>query len=116
MPREIEITPDEVIVRLIGWTAVAALKRELRIPRSAIRSISTDAYRHDGLRLGGTSVPFGEYRQGRFRKDGKRTFLSFEERERTVTLELDRARARWDRVVLGADDPQALAARLAPAA
>jgi len=32
MGRAIEVGDDEVTVRLTGWTAFAALRRELRIP------------------------------------------------------------------------------------
>ena len=107
------VRDDVVEVRLTGWTAAAAARRRLRIPRDAIRSVSTEPYRRDGFRLLGTAFPWSDYRQGYFRRrGGVKTFLSFEERERTVTIELDRARAGWDRVVLGVDDPEGLAREL----
>jgi hypothetical protein len=113
MAREVNVGDDAVEVRLTGWTAAAAVKRRLRIPRDAIRSVSTEPYRHDGLRIAGTGLPFSDYRQGRFRRRGGAwTFLSFEDRAKTVTLELDRARAGFDRVVLGVDDPEGFARSL----
>jgi hypothetical protein len=106
MGRTVEIVDGDVVIELSGWTAAAAIRRRLRIPREAIRSASTDRYERDGFRVGGTAIPLSDYRQGRFWKRGERTFLSFEDRARTVTLELDRARAGYDRVVLGVDDPE----------
>ena len=114
MPRTIEVSDAEVIVRLTGWTAFAALKRELRIPLAAIRSVSTARYTADGIRLGGTSIPFTDIRGGRFRKNGQWAFLSFENRNRVVALDLDRAHAGvgYDRVVLGVDDPVAVSEQI----
>ena len=112
MPRSVELTPDEVVVRLTGWTAVAALKRELRIPRTAIRGVSTEPWHEDGWRIAGTAIPFRDYRQGRFRRKGRWQFLSFERRDRVVALTVDRRSVRYDVVVLGVDDPEAVAAEL----
>jgi hypothetical protein len=110
--RTVDVTPDEVVVRLTGWTAAAALRRTLRIPRSAIRGVSTAAWHEDGLRIAGTGIPFTDYRQGRFRRRGRWQFLSFERRDRVVALELDRAAVGYDVVVVGVDDPEAVAAQL----
>ena len=112
MPRSVEVTPDEVVVRLSGWTAAAALRRELRFPRAAIRSVSTEAWHEDGWRLLGTAIPFRDYRQGRFRRKGRRQFLSFERRDRVVRLDVDRAAVGYDVVVLGVDDSETLASEL----
>ena len=114
MARTVEITPDEVVVRLSGWTAVAALRRELRVPRKAIRDVSTAAWHTDGWRIAGTGIPFRDYRQGWFRRDGKWQFLSFEHRDRVVALRVDRGlgSVRFDVVVVGVDDPEKVAAEL----
>ncbi len=37
----VQVNPDSVVVRLTGWMALAALKREVPVPMRAIRSIST---------------------------------------------------------------------------
>ena len=113
MARTVDVTPDEVVIRLTGWTAAAALRRTLRIPRAAIRRVSTGPWSADGLRIAGTGIPFSDYRQGRFRHRGRWQFLSFERRDRVVALELDRAAVGDDVVVVGVDDPDAVAAQLA---
>jgi hypothetical protein len=112
MARTVEITPTEVVVRLSGWTALAAIRRELRIPRSAIQAVSTDRWARDGFRVGGTAFPWSEYRQGRFRRRGRKQFLSFERRDRVVALEVDRGAVGYDVVAVGVDDPERLAAEL----
>jgi hypothetical protein len=112
--RTLDVTKDDVVVRLSGWTALAALRRELRLPLRAITAVSTERYARDGLRLGGTSVPFSEIRAGRFRRDRMRTFLSFHDRDCVVTLALDRSAAGlpYDLVAVGVDDPAAVAAEV----
>jgi hypothetical protein len=114
MSRTIEVTDDAVIVRLTGVTAAAALKRDLRIPLAAVRAVSTDRFLDEGWRVAGTSLPFTEIRAGRFRRHGHSTFVSFEDRDRVVSLFLDRA-VQWvayDTVAVGADDPEAVAAEI----
>jgi hypothetical protein len=115
MGRTVEVTDDELVIRLSGLAAFAALKRELRIPREAIRSVSTERYAGDGLRLGGTSIPFTDIRAGRFRRHGTRAFVSFEDRDLVLTLTVDRAATGFDVVAIGVDDPESLAAELEPA-
>jgi len=114
MARIIDIAGDELRVRLTGLTAVAALKRELRVPLAAIRSASTGAPRKLGMRVAGTDIPFTDIRAGRFRSRGRWSFLSFERGDRAVTLELEGQ--RYDRVVLGVDDPDELRRQLQRAA
>jgi hypothetical protein len=112
--RTVEVTPDAVVVRLTGWAALGALKRELRVPLGAIRSVSTARYGATGLRLVGSAIPWTDIRAGRFRRDGLWTFLSFEDRDRVLTLELDRSvpGAAYDVVAVGVDEPAAVAAEI----
>jgi len=103
-----------VVVRLTGWAALAALKREVRVPMRAIRSISTGRYGATGFRIAGTAIPWTDIRAGRFRRSGAWTFLSFDDPDRVLTLELDRSvpGARYDVVAVGVDDPGAIAAEI----
>ncbi len=110
MARSVRVEDDEVVVELSGLTAVAALKRELRIPRAAIVSASAGVPEQLGWRKAGTSVPWTDYKQGRFSPGGRKAFYSFEHRDGAVTLELDGGLVPggWERVVVGVDDPEAL--------
>jgi len=112
VPRRVEITDDAVVVKLSGRTAAAAVSRGLRIPREAIREVSTAPWHEDGWRVAGKAVPWTDYRQGRFRRNGRRQFLSFEHRDRVLRLDVDRAAVGYDVVVVGVDDPQTYAAAL----
>jgi hypothetical protein len=112
--RTVRVDPDVVVVRLTGWTALAALKREVRVPIWAIRSLSTGRYGPTGIRVVGTAVPWTGIRGGRFRLNGRWTFLSFDDRDKVLTLELDRTvpGAGYDRVAVGVDAPDAVAAEI----
>ena len=103
MARIVHVDPDGVVVRLTGWTALAALKREVRVPMRAIRSISTGRYGATGFRIAGTAIPWTDIRAGRFRRGGSSTFL-----------ELDRSvpGAAYDVVAVGVDDPDTVAAEI----
>lgn len=114
MARSVQVTDDAVVVGLTGWTAIAALRRVVRVPLRAIRSVSTERYGAAGFRLAGTSIPWTDIRAGRFRRGGRWTFLSFDDRDRVLTLELDRTMpgAGYDVVAVGVDDPAAVAAEI----
>jgi hypothetical protein len=112
--RAIRVDPDAVVVRLTGWTALAALKREVRIPMRAIRSVSVGRYSTTGFRIAGTAIPWTDIRAGRFRRDGLWTFLSFGDRDRVLTLELDRSvpGTGYDVVAVGVAEPDTVAAEI----
>ena len=80
----------------------------------AIRSVSTGRYRATGLRIAGSAIPWTDRRAGRFRRAGLWTCLSFEDRDRMVTLELDRSvpGAAYDIVAAGVDNPERAAAEI----
>jgi hypothetical protein len=91
MSRAVTLEVDDVVVRLGGWSAAAALKREVRIPVAAVQQVRAGRFDEDGWRLAGTGIPFTEIRAGRFRRHGRRQFLSFRHREPVLVLECDRA-------------------------
>ncbi|MGD9893836.1 MAG: hypothetical protein AB7R89_08585 [Dehalococcoidia bacterium] len=118
MARTLEFQTDALIVRLTGLTRFAALRGVLRIPYTKIQSVSAEPFHMPAgsIRVGGTSLPFTDYRQGNFWKRGIGWFfLSYEHADKTVTLQVDNlASGRFDfsMVVLGADDPAAVAAEI----
>jgi hypothetical protein len=116
--RTLEFRSDALIVRLTGLTRFAALRGALRIPYSMIQSVSTAPFQmpSGSIRVGGTAMPFTDYRQGHFWKRGIGWFfLSYEHADRTVTLRVDNLQSgRFDfsMVVLGVQDPEAVAAEI----
>ena len=113
MGRTVTLEGDDVVVRLDGWSAAAALKRELHIPLAAVRRAYAGRFDDDGWRLAGTGIPFTEIRGGRFRRHGRRQFLSFGRREPVLILEADRSLgAPYDVVAVEVADAEVLAALL----
>lgn len=114
MATTVRVNAGGVVVRLTGWTALAALKRDVRVPMRAIRSVSTGRYGATGFRVVGTAIPWTDIRAGRFRRAGLWAFLSFDDCDRVLTLELDRSvpGAAYDVVAVGVDDPDTVAAEI----
>jgi hypothetical protein len=111
MARLVTVEGNEVVVRLDGWSAVAALKRKVTTPLAAVRHARAGRFDEDGWRLAGTHIPFTEIRGGRFRRRGRRQFLSFSQREQVLILEAERSRgAPYDVVAVEVPDAATVAA------
>jgi hypothetical protein len=107
-----------MVVRLTGITKYAALKGTLRIPYAAIRSISAEPFKMPSgtIRVGGTAIPFTDYRQGSYWKRGIGwLFVSYEHADQTVTLSVKNVQSgRFDYslVVLGVESPEMVTAAI----
>ena len=122
MARTVQLLEDRVAVRLTGWTRMAALSDGIEIPYAAIRRVSARPFRHAALKVVGADLPFRAYKQGLFRLRGAWAFLSFEDTENTLTLELEGlevaipgffGQVDCRMVVVGVDDPRATAEAIA---
>jgi hypothetical protein len=82
--RTVDLDAHELRVNLTGITALRARRRSLRVPRTAIRSVSTRPF--DGRRTA-----------------GKRYFVSYEDAASTMTVEVESAETDYgyDVLVLG---------------
>jgi hypothetical protein len=99
---------EEISIELSGWNAVPSLRRILRIPVAAIRSIKTERLPDgEGLSaLANVSGPLTGVRTGSVIHEGRRFFLAYRPGGSTVTLELDREQfpeVGYDAIVLGVD-------------
>ena len=85
MARIVDLDANELHVRFTGLTALRARRRRLRVPRTAIRLVTTRAF------------------DPRKRAPGRRYFLSYDDPAKTITVELDRAATRYpyDVLVIG---------------
>ena len=107
-----------MIVRLTGITKFAALKGALRIPYAAIQTISTEPFAMPSgtIRVGGTAIPFTDYRQGSYWKRGIGwLFVSYEHADETVSLavkNVQSARFDYSLVVLGVESPEMVVAAI----
>jgi hypothetical protein len=111
--RSVSVEGAEVVVRLTGWDAFWALKREVRIPVDAVVVVQAGRFDGEGWRLAGTAIPFTDIRAGRFRKDGRRQFVSFGNRGAVLAIQADRARgAPYDLVAVELPDAERVAAAI----
>jgi hypothetical protein len=107
MPRALHLDDDALTVRFSGWMALGTLQRRVRLPYAAVRSVRVEAW------------PRREA-HGRFTRNGRKLFFSFDDPQRVVRLDL--VGGPYDEAVIGTPDPRALAraiecrlARLDPA-
>lgn len=104
----VELDGDELVVRFSGLDMVYALRRTVRVPRTAVVSAHTaPPPSRRGIRAPGTHLPgvlsFGTWR-GRFGKD----LWGVRRAGRVLVIELDGG-AAFERLVLEVDDPDAVA-------
>jgi hypothetical protein len=113
MSRRIDFDEEALTIRFGGLDAIATATREVRVPYTAVASVSvglTDPPGALALKLGLSTPPFGTTQRGRFRERGGWSFLDVDDRERTVILDLTGHQFR--RVGLTVDDPQSFVQRL----
>jgi hypothetical protein len=113
VPRRIDLLDDALLLRYSGISAVAGLRRVVRVPYSNIRRIGVGLSDPPGAltwRVGLSTPPFGTTQRGRFRRQGGWSFLDVDDRERAIVLDLEGH--ELNRVALTVDDPETLARRL----
>jgi len=111
--RRVDVEGSDVVVRLTGWDAFWALGREIRIPLDAVVAVQAGRFDGEGWRLAGTAIPFTEIRAGRFRKDGRRQFVSFGHRDSVLVVHADRVRgAPYDVVAIEVPNAEGVAAAI----
>jgi hypothetical protein len=108
MAASITVGRNEITIQLSGWNALPALRRIVRIPVSAVRSVRTETFApDDGVAVRtGISGPLTGVRSGSYVRDGRRYLLAYQPGRPTVTLELDRENypeIGYDAVVLGVE-------------
>ena len=110
---------DEITIQLSGWNALPSLRRIVRIPLAAVRSIRTERFAADdgGPVRTGSRARSPAYARARYARDGRRYLLAYRPGAPTVTLELDREHfpeVGYDAVVLGVDPDAVELGRRAP--
>ena len=104
----ITIEGDRVRFDVEGWDKLWALKSQLEIPLSHIRSVRVDpeparGWWH-GLRMPGTQIP-GILTAGTFHQWDGAVFYDVHDPERTLVLDLDHE--HYKRLVIEVEDPTA---------
>jgi hypothetical protein len=106
-------TPRTLTVTLTPAERVLGLLRDLEVPRSAVQSVEVvpdGVAATRGLRAPGLGLP--ARRIGTWRRRGEKTLVSVRRGRQAVRVRL--AGQRFDTLLLGVDDPAAVAGALAP--
>jgi hypothetical protein len=109
--RTVELGDDAVVVRLCGRVALAALRRELRIPYAANRDVSAETAElppASAFRIR-TALPFTDIRHGLFRWRDRWHCYSLNDPRLAITPRLDGftlAGRPIDTIVLGVTEPK----------
>jgi hypothetical protein len=110
----VTITPDVIEVRLSALEKAGALRADLRVPRSAVRSVDV---MDDGLgAVRGLRTGLGVPRHrmlGTWRRWRSKEFVDVRRGQPAVRIHLDGH--GYDSLLLGVDDPSAVAAALSGA-
>jgi hypothetical protein len=112
----LQLTPTHLTVRFTLAEKIGGLVRDVELPRTAVRSaelVTEPLGGVRGLRAPGLALP-GVRKVGTWRRRGERTLVCVRKGQPAVRVRLDGA--RYDTVLLGADDAAALVRSLAPAA
>jgi hypothetical protein len=108
MAASVIVGKDAITIQLSGWNSLPSLRRVVRIPLAAIRSVRTERFVDDGggPARTGVSGPLTGVRSGTYVREGRRYLLAYQPGRPTVTLELDRQEypdVGYDAVVLGVE-------------
>jgi hypothetical protein len=111
----LQLTPTTLTVRFTRAEKIAGLLRDVELPRDAVRSaeaVPAPLAGVRGLRAPGLALP-GRRKVGTWRRPGERTLVCVQKGQPAVRIRLEGA--RYDTLLLGADDAVALTGELAPA-
>ena len=107
MGREVHFTEKEFVLKLKGVISIFALKWELKIPYSSIKSIYIDEFDPPMwmLRMPGTAIgPLNIY-EGSFKFADNWYFLSYEHKVPLVNIELD-GNEKYKYIIFEAQNPR----------
>jgi hypothetical protein len=102
----VTVGQDEITIELSGPNTPLSLRRSVRIPLAAIRSIKTEQGTASLSLLTRVAGPLSGVRFGSVIHEGRRLLLAYRPGSPPVTLELDREHypgLDYDAVVLGVD-------------
>ncbi|MCL2322839.1 MAG: hypothetical protein FWC47_12145 [Oscillospiraceae bacterium] len=105
---KVKIDNGQLIISMQGARKILALKSELSVPLSSIKSVSADplAWKDSPIfKLYGSRIP-GILLEGAFIQDGSKTFYDIKRSEDNVIIGLEDA--DFSKIVFGTEDPEAV--------
>ncbi|MGG0792473.1 hypothetical protein ABE137_00300 [Brevibacillus laterosporus] len=110
MGREVQFDDEGVILKLTGATGFFAVKFNLKMPYSTIKSVYVDYFDAPQwmLRMPGTSISALNIFEGSFKYADEWYFLSYERREPLLIIELE-GHEKYKYVIFEIDDPSNVA-------
>lgn len=102
----ISVTPGRLYIELTLLERIGGLTRNLDVPASAVRSVAVvpdGLAGAKGLRAPGLAVP-GVRKIGTWRRRGEKTLVSVRRAQPALLLLL--SGSRFDRVLVGVDEPE----------
>lgn len=102
----ITVTPGRLHIGLTLLEKIGGLARDLDVPASAVRSVAVvpdGLASARGLRAPGLAIP-GVRKIGTWRRRGERTLVSVRRAQPALLLSL--SGSRFDRVLVGVDEPE----------
>lgn len=104
---KLEISDTQLIIEVQGADKLWALKSELKIPLSHIKTARYDPEIakkwYHGLKLPGSNIP-GVLTAGTFYKAGQKVFWDVHHPDKTIVIELEHE--NYDQLIIEVADPQ----------
>ena len=113
MPVAVVVEPPDLVVRLTGWDALWALRREVRVPLASVTDATVGprpSVHRNGLRMAGSYVP-RVLKAGSYRGRGWSEFWATRWPDHVLVV-ICAPEARYDRLLLDVADRDAVATRI----
>ncbi|GIP32533.1 PH domain-containing protein [Paenibacillus sp. J2TS4] len=101
------LSDRDITLKLSGWTAVACLRGEVKIPYSSIEKVQAGNFEFPWSAVKRTGISFPNYKAGSFLIQGAKYFLSYHDPDKVVILDLKGC--EFDKVVMESEAPEQLA-------
>ncbi|MFJ7935928.1 hypothetical protein [Sporosarcina sp. NPDC096371] len=100
----------DLLLKISGWTAVLTQRRNIKIPYTSIENVQVGHFKYPWTAIKKTGIATSSYKAGLFIIDGDKYFLSFNDADNVVTLDLKGF--EFDKIVIEIEDRKQLANEL----
>lgn len=104
---QVEVTETSLIIHVLGWSKIWALRRRLEIPLAHVVDVQIAGEaaldRWKGWRIGGTHLP-GVITAGNYYKNGEWSFWDVRNPKRAIVIHL--VNERYARLIVEVEQPE----------